>query len=382
MKILVFQHDTIAMDCINNFKNLGYQVVEGPIPYKSNIAKVTEKIKNHNPNYVFTINFYATISNICKKLNIKYISWTVDIPNYDLYTEPIFNDTNNIFIFDETIVEEIKGLGGKNVRYLPQAACVSRLDKVCIDEEDLKRYSCDASFVGATIINNEFNYISNLIDEELKEEIFKIFSIQSMDISVDRITRFMNDELIERLKEPINHIFNVKTDFLSLKRKEYFILSRKFDEMQRLDMADYLSDIYKFKVYGDDAWEKVLGKKVNYMGSAEHYIEMPKVFKISKVNINLMRISFGTGLPMRVFDIMGSGGFMATNYKKDIIKFFDDGKDLVIYRDIKDLKDIIQYYTNHEDERKEIAMRGYEKVKQHHNYVIRLKAMMDMVEGV
>lgn len=381
MRILIFNHATIAKDCMDTFKNLGYEVIEGPIPYNSNISEVDKIIKENNVDYVFTINFYAAISVICKNLNIKYISWTVDIPNYDLYTKPVLNDTNNIFIFDETIVEEIKDFGAKNVYYLPQAVNIDRLDRIYIKDEDLEKYSCEASFVGSTVVNNEFNYISGNIDEKIKDEIFKGFYMQSIDTTKDKITEFITDELIYKLIDQINSVFNVKTDFLSLKRKVYFILSRKFDEMQRLDMAEYISSIHKFKVYGDDAWERILGKEVNYMGSAEHNIEMPKVFKASKVNINLMRISFGSGLPMRVFDIMGSCGFMATNYKKDIVKFFEDGKDLVIYRDFKDLSDIIQYYTNHEDKRLEIAQNGYEKVKQYHTYTVRLKEMMNKMQN-
>lgn len=381
MRILIFKHPTIARDCMDNFRNLGYEVTEGPIPYNSNISEIEEIIKKNSVDYIFTINFYAAISVICKNLNKKYISWTVDIPNYDLYTKPVLNDTNNIFIFDETIVEEIKNFGAKNVYYLPQATDVKRLDNIYINNNDLEKYSCDASFVGSTIVNNEFNYISDEIDEKVKEEIFKAFYMQSIDTTKDRFTQFITDELIYKLIDEINSVFNVKTDFLSLKRKVYFILSRKFDEMQRLDMAEYISSIHKFKVYGDDAWERILGKEVNYMGLAEHNIEMPKVFKASKVNINLMRISFGSGLPMRVFDIMGSCGFMATNYKKDIVKFFEDGKDLVIYRDFKDLSDIIQYYTNHEDKRLEIAQNGYEKVKQYHTYTVRLKEMMNKMQN-
>jgi Uncharacterized protein conserved in bacteria len=379
MRILAFNHPTIAKDCIDTFRELGDEVIEGPIPYNSNISEIEKLIDSSNVNYVFTINFYAAISVICKKLDIKYISWTIDIPNYDLYTKPILNEINNIFIFDETIVEEIKSFGAKNVYYLPQATNVDRLDRVFVDNSDLEKYSCDASFLGATIVNNEFNYISNDLDEAIKDEIFRIFHKQNIDTTTDIIDRFVTNDLINKLIEPINGVFDVKTDYLSLRRKVYFILSRKFDEMQRLDMAEYISSIHKFKVYGEDLWEKILGKQVNYMGSAEHYIEMPKIFKISKVNINLMRISFGSGLPMRVFDIMGSGGFMATNYKKDIVKFFEDGKDLVIYRDFKELSDIIQYYINHEEERQEIARNGYSKVKQYHNYKVRLKEMMEKV---
>lgn len=41
--------------------------------------------------------------------------------------------------------------------------------------------------------------------------------------------------------------------------------------------------------------------------------------------------SIKTGIPLRLFDIMGAGGFLITNYQSEITQYFDIDKELVVY---------------------------------------------------
>ena len=45
---------------------------------------------------------------------------------------------------------------------------------------------------------------------------------------------------------------------------------------------------------------------------------------------------------------------------------------------IEELEDKCAYYLTHEKERREIACNGYEEVKQHHTYPIRLAQMLQL----
>ncbi|KHD38336.1 hypothetical protein NL50_02190 [Clostridium acetobutylicum] len=376
-KIMVFDHVTIARDCMEAFEKLGYKVIRLKNIREYKVEEIFNFIREYLPDYVFTINFISALSNVCSSIGVKYISWTVDIPDYSFYKEEVFNSVNYLFHFDEGIISEIKNLGVKNAYYLPQAANTNRLDKVKADDNAFLKYSCDASFVGNTIMKNEFNSIANDLKDEELNTIDAIFNLQKKCLNQNKIDENLNDDLVEKLKKFFS---KEKMPLISDRRFMYFILSRKFDELQRISMAKVISEKFDFKVYGDSLWGRVFHDNKVYIGNAEHYLEMPLVFKFSKVNINLIRSSFESGLPMRVFDIMGSKGFMASSYKKDLEKFFVDGKDMVVYRDFKDLTDIIKYYICHEDERVTIAESGYEKVKKYHNYEVRLKDMMNIVE--
>ena len=83
-----------------------------------------------------------------------------------------------------------------------------------------------------------------------------------------------------------------------------------------------------------------------------------------------------SGIPLRIFDIMGCGGFLISNYQPELLDYFIPGEDIVLYDSIPDLLEKINYYLNNEEERLAIAHNGYEKIKKYHTYDIRLESML------
>ena len=75
--------------------------------------------------------------------------------------------------------------------------------------------------------------------------------------------------------------------------------------------------------------------------------------------------------------MLANKGFLITNYQAELYDLFTPGEDLVVYESLEDLVEKVQYYLGHEEERKQIAMRGYETVKQYHTYDVRLKQMLE-----
>ena len=82
------------------------------------------------------------------------------------------------------------------------------------------------------------------------------------------------------------------------------------------------------------------------------------------------------GIPLRVMDILGSGGFLITNYRKALCNVFEDDKDLVVYYDEYDLLQKIDYYLSHEEERIRIAENGRRKVLSQHSLSIKIDFML------
>ena len=67
-----------------------------------------------------------------------------------------------------------------------------------------------------------------------------------------------------------------------------------------------------------------------------------------------------------------------SNYQAEIPEIFIPDEDIVLYDSIPDLLDKIGYYLEHDEERKQIAKKGYEKVKMYHSYDVRLAQMFRM----
>ena len=88
-----------------------------------------------------------------------------------------------------------------------------------------------------------------------------------------------------------------------------------------------------------------------------------------------------TGLPLRIFDIMGAGGFLLSNYQSEIPELFEIGKELAVYESQEDMLNQIAYYLEHDDIRQEIAKNGQEKVKNLYSYKTRLEKILELGLG-
>jgi spore maturation protein CgeB len=115
------------------------------------------------------------------------------------------------------------------------------------------------------------------------------------------------------------------------------------------------------------------------MGRVDYQREMPYVFKCSDINLNITLRSIRTGIPLRCLDILGSGGFLLSNYQADFYEHFIPGEDLVLFESHEDCIRKCDYYLKHDKERQQIAANGYGKVKECHTYEIRLKEIFESV---
>lgn len=381
--ICMFEHPTILNDCADAFRELGLKIIKLPWSHENALLRNVAKI---NPNYLFTINFSNIVAKISKKLNIPYISWTVDTPAYSLYNmQNLHNDLTFFFVYDENVVHDLKNKGIKNIFYMPVAANVSRLECVMVTDEDYVKYDAEVAFVGSNVANNEYlNYIKPTISTKLNQYINQLIKKQ-FESDYFILKDLIDEDLVDKIDRESDHlIIYSNQSLLSRTEKLAFLLGRYHSHIERIITINQLSERFNIKVYGDDNWlkSKVLKRPEIYMGNAEHYTEMPKVFKVAKVNLNITRAFVETGLPMRVFDVLGSKGFLVTNNKYDISRLFKDGKDLVVYRDLQDLIEIFHYYLEHDKEREDIKRQGFETIKENHTYPIRIKKIMEIVTSL
>ena len=104
---------------------------------------------------------------------------------------------------------------------------------------------------------------------------------------------------------------------------------------------------------------------------------MPLVFKQSKINLNITLRGMKGGVPLRAIDIMGCGGFLLSNFQSGFLDYFVPGEDFVYFENKEDLLYKIDYYLEHEEERKEIAGNGHDKIAAGHTYRHRVREMFD-----
>lgn len=385
MRILVYRWKAYNyMDIEQTFAAMGHIVdhVEqklGNYDIEPEFEKIlTKKIHEQDYDLVFTVNYFAVISNVCQREHIPYVSWTCDNPLISMYHESVFHDCNYIFTFDQTNYLEFKQMGVKHIWYLPLSVDAKRLDSLMNQADDLYQYQADVSFVGSLYERNSYDKIKSSLPEYLRGYFDATMEAQMNLSGANIIEPMLTTEILEELQKYFR-LEKSEGSFSDLGLIfQTTVLGFKIAEIERRRALLELSKYFKVHVYSNSDTSDFLN--IQYCGSVDYWSQMPKVFRASKINLNMTIPNIKSGIPLRVWDILGSGGFLLTNYQAEIPYYFEEGKDLVCFDGIEDMRDKVRYYLSHEEERAKIARSGYEKVKEHHTYVDRLSKILKIVK--
>lgn len=372
-------------DIEQTFKLLGHTVdnIEqelGNYDVSPEFERVIEaKIRENQYDMVFTVNYFPLISNVCMRTGIKYVSWTCDNPLISMYHESVFNNCNYIFTFDKTNYLEFRGMGVTHIWYLPLAVDVKRLDTVIDSADELAKYRGDVAFVGSLYERNSYDKLKHKLPEYLRGYFDAVMEAQLNISGANIVEPMLTADILEQLQEYFK-LEKSEGSFSDLGLIfQTTVLGFKIAEIQRRRALIELSKYYRVNVYSNSDVSDLI--RVQYCGSVDYWSEMPKVFRMSKINLNFTIPNIKSGIPLRMWDVLGAGGFLLTNYQAEIPYFFEEGKDLVCFDGIEDLKEKVGYYLTHEEERQAIAIQGYRKVKEQHNYIERIREMLSICDA-
>lgn len=385
MNILFYQYGSICEpDIMEGFEELGFHVysISDEISNKSLTGKdqiqlMNQALSKRDYQFVFTINFFPTISECCNIYHIPYLCLIVDSPVLELYSDAIKNPYNRIFLFDRALYEEFLPDNPDCIFYMPLATNVKRWDTVLAkaSASQKSRFTSNISFIGSLYsekcpyyeLNFPSDYSKGYIDGLLQAQ-KKVYGYFFLEEALDSS---LVDDIIKRT--PSFYQFPERS------RKDYraalaqFYLGPKITELERTEMLSALGSHFSVDLYSGS---NATNLPVHFRGRVKTHTEMPLVFHESCINLNMTAKSIRTGVPLRVWDVLGCEGFLISNYQAEIPEYFVPGEDIVLYSSKEELLDLTNYYLSHPTERKEIAHNAYEKVKMHHTYLIRITEML------
>lgn len=351
---------------------------------------IEEKIRGTHYDMVFTVNYFPLISNVCERTGVNYVSWTCDNPLISMYHESVFHDCNYIFTFDKTNYLEFRGMGVKHIWYLPLAVDTERMDALlgapeeagrrkAAQDTEMQKYRGDVAFVGSLYERNSYDKIKNRLPEYLRGYFDAVMEAQLNISGANIVEPMLTTNILEQLQEYFQ-LEKSEGSFSDLGLIfQTTVLGFKIAEIERRRALIELSKHYKVNVYSNSDVSDLL--RIQYCGSVDYWSEMPKVFRMSKINLNFTIPNIKSGIPLRIWDVLGCGGFLLTNYQAEIPYYFKEGEDLVCFDGLEDLCEKVGYYLEHEEERKRIAWNGYRKVREKHSYIERIRTILDTVAG-
>jgi len=141
----------------------------------------------------------------------------------------------------------------------------------------------------------------------------------------------------------------------------------------RIDMVNFLKANYpdRFAVYGN-GW-------ANGDGSFNHsQPEEAKLYRGAKIAINVSHFDYERYNSDRILRIMGTGTFCLSKRYEGMSQDYQPGVHLGVFDTFAQLKENIDYYLAHEDERKEMARQGNERVKELYTFDKMVKSIIKL----
>lgn len=392
MKILFYRYGSICEpDIIEGLEELGHtvfqiteEITNKNLVFGDSARIVSRFLMDHPQDCVFTVNFFPVISDVCNIFKIKYICWIVDSPVMELFAKPIQNPCNRVFLFDRAQYDEIAPLNPGHIFHFPLAVNITAKQKVITTTPSIERkhFASEVSFVGSLYTEKcpydkltsppEYlsGYLNGLIESQLR--VYGYFFVEDL----------LTDEMVEAFKKCLPGFYSYPMEtFLTDKiTMAQLYIGSKITAVERVRTMELLSKHYPVDLYTGSDTSAL--PQVNNRGFAKSLTEMPIIFHESRINLNPTAKSIRSGLPQRIFDIMGCGGFVLTNYQQELPEIFEIGSEVAAYSSLEELNDMVDYYLNHDKERLEIAHNGFEKVAKEYNYPLRLEQLLNLAFSV
>lgn len=326
--------------------------------------------------FVFSVNYWPLISKCCQKKGIRYIAWCYDNPLNVLNIEDtIDNSVNTVVLFDRVQAQGYIDKGIETVYYLPLAVNTERLNRIKISSKDSERYSAQISFVGS-LYESKILEIRSFLDDYSQGYLDSVIKTQTNLYGSYLIDEMVTERWIQEINNRINNMKTTNNSFSLLKEALVFAIASEVTRRERILLLTLLGKRFDTKIYSynnDDIMQYV--KKCL---PVDYYLEMPKVFASSRVNLNPTLKCIQSGIPLRALDIMGMKGFLLSNYQDDLAYYFENEKEVVMFDSVEDACDKAKFYLSHEELRFQICINGYEKIQKEFDMRSRIRKILEL----
>lgn len=110
--------------------------------------------------------------------------------------------------------------------------------------------------------------------------------------------------------------------------------------------------------------------------------KISRIYNSSKIVINIHHPQSIFGTNLKTFEIASSGAFQLVDFKKELENLFKIGEELICYNNVKELIELIKYYLDQPEKRREIAVKAQKRVQSEHTYIHRFTRMLSIIREI
>jgi spore maturation protein CgeB len=381
MNVVYFKSKTFLARELENAltkrNDLNLLVVAIPDKIPSEAApSIIDRIKGHLPAIVLSVNdagydAQGVLSDGLAAAGCYQCNWYLDDPFYEtlFFYRRMPNLKNRLdFVSEESFVP-LMVEKGSHAYFLPLAT-----DPLYFNTKGDVGYKRDCAFVG----NSSISLLDSIITKDVGIEFEKHAQLLG-DLKKYYYTHpceaDIGDQLLRTATQWENRISMPREQFMF---RMQWLVGYFYRRDFIIEMARKLKS--RFMCFGDIYWSKFIDPLL-VSTDACYYTNLCEYYRSTKVNLNINRIQIKTSFTQRIFDCKASGAFILTEKRRLNDRFFKtkgENRELVEFSTWQECLDLIDYYCEHDEERKNIARAGREKVLSEHTYDRRVEQIFEV----
>ena len=389
-KILYVETNEIALlDIPRALDELGYDVYKARLGiraqgyHEEDCNRLAIALHDVKPDYAISYDFAQSIAQACFEENVPYLAWVYDSPQTELYTHYAFYPSSYVFVFDKMQQKRLKDIGIEKVYHMPLAIHARKVKKALeLAKSEKIEYENEIGFVGQLYYVEKLEKILEEAPQWIKNTMNQL--IERCFLKWDGETwmhESMPEECVEYYSAFDNHTMLDICPYITEQFcYEAAVLSRHLANRERVHVLNTLAEKYKVALITRDKYTEQLSDKIRILPGADYDYGITPKYLQNKINLNITLHCIETGVSQRVFDVMAAGGFMLSNYQQELEELFVDGEDIVLYHNMQELQEKVEYYLTHDEERERIAKNGQQKVLRQHNYHEKMQQIIHIVD--
>lgn len=331
------------------------------------VGKLESFIKNTKPDFIFSTN-HAGIGKVIKRRfkHIPVVTWMVDRnpflhSGYEI--NKLFSKQDYIITSSTANVEKLERRFPKlkgRVYHLPFMTNPDTFNHN-------KHKDINISFVGSVFVNTKkiVDMFKNNFDNiDLRTNMCSFIKDVEADYDLDLKDAVDKYKLSRVILD--NNLTNEK--FLG-------IVANMISNNKRFLYLSSIADL-GLHLFGTKNWHAAikfspeLVSKFHFNKFIKTREQLCDIYDRSKISLNINHHQATTGLGYRVFDIMASSSLLISNYQKksDLEVLFGKNHPIPIYKNERELRELVKYYLENENERRNVVSQCNTLIKDDHTF--------------
>ncbi len=339
-----------------------------------NIKTLLTEAAEFQPDFLLTVNHLGfdaqgALTDVLTRLRLPYASWFVDSPLLILpISQANVSGFCSIFVWDEDYVPGMKALGFGKVHHLPLGTDENIFKPLNGHVNHMQHLSCSVGFAGDSMTNPVWKKIGDLrlpaaVLPQVEAAAREFIASPDICPHVD-------------LEGPVNRFFGDSGADPERILAWQALVTWRATQVYRLGLVKALAPLEPV-IVGDRGWDELLNRnQFRLEEPIGYYNDLPCFYQVCRINLNVTSRQMKAGLNQRVFDVPACGSFVLTDSQKQLEGMFRTDREMVCYESPEEALDKARFYLSHDQARRQIAARGYERVLKEHTYRHRLASLI------